>query len=168
MYVIPGSKSKCMSRQHSKFPVKTCKIWVKFGLQYRMLLLLSRPVCIYKQRERGCKILVKISGQQACHNNLSKMCLESICTGCCLSHFVMCIYSDLRFQQPESVPPISYRVDREASRAWHKEGEGLGSEETGGQLVLLHIHFCLFFISGFPINLTVINRQQVALFLFFV
>lgn len=157
-----------MSRQHSKFPVKTCKIWVKFGLQYRMLLLLSRPVCIYKQRERGCKILVKISGQQACHNNLSKMCLESICTGCCLSHFVMCIYSDLRFQQPESVPPISYRVDREASRAWHKEGEGLGSEETGGQLVLLHIHFCLFFISGFPINLTVINRQQVALFLFFV
>lgn len=40
--------------------------------------------------------------------------------------------------------------------------------EVGGQLVLLHIRFCLFFISGFHKNLTVINRQQVALFLFFV
>lgn len=49
-------------------------------------------------------------------------------------------------------------------------GGGLDAQVTGGQLVLLHVRFCLFFISGFQKKkyLTVINRQQVALFLFFV
>lgn len=114
-----------------------------------------------------------------------KMCSEFVCAVCCHSRFIMCIYRDLRFQQSESVPAISYRVDSEASRAAGHEhdtelggrrGEGsdalvMGGREEGrwgGQLVLLHIRFCLFFISGFHKNLTVINRQQVALFLFFV
>lgn len=53
--------------------------------------------------------------------------------------------------------PISYSGASEASGAagWKLEGEGgrgrvgLNTQVTGGQLVLLHIHLCLFFISCF-------------------
>lgn len=71
-----------------------------------------------------------------------KMCSEFVCAVCCHSRFIMCIYRDLRFQQSESVPAISYRVDSEASRAAGHEhdtelggrgGEGSDALVTGGR-----------------------------------
>lgn len=44
----------------------------------------------------------------------------------------MCIYRDLQFQQSESVPAISYRVDNEASRAAGHDTKGCGGEGGGG------------------------------------
>lgn len=61
MWQVSEKYTKCLSRKHkseadiwfvyvsrrlSKSPVNTGKIWVKFGVQSRMLLLLSAPVCI--------------------------------------------------------------------------------------------------------------------------
>lgn len=62
-----------------------------------------------------------------------KMCSEFVCAVCCHSRFIMCIYRDLRFQQSESVPAISYRVDSEASRAaGHEHDTELGGGEDWG------------------------------------
>lgn len=85
------------------------------------------------------------------------------------------------FQQSESVPPISYRVDSEASRAAsckHNRGGGLASDALvtrGGGWGGFNLFYCTY-VSAFSSflaskkkkkkNLTVINRQQVALFLF--
>lgn len=124
-----------------KSPGNTCRVWIKFGLQSG----LCRQTTFCNQE---CMDKVKsLSSKHAINIDM----------------FPKLVW-DLQFQQSESVPPVCYRVETEASRAVSHEHD---KERGGGGVNLFYCTyvFCLFLHFWLPPkNLTVINRQQVVLF----
>ena len=98
--------------------------------------------------------MAKVSGGQARHK--TPISVSRICAVCCLSrvryvYLQRAVVSTVKSRCLLSVTGLTERhPEQSVSQEGGREG-GLrrSGKQEGGQLVLLHIRFCLFFISGF-------------------